>query len=281
EVLYEGFGVPGRVTGGFTVVIVGVVILGGIGRIATVASRLVPAMCVIYLFMAITIIVMNITEVPGVLAQIVGDAFTGTAATGGAAGITWIVVFQTGIKRAAFSNEAGLGTAPMAHGAAKTDEPVREGLVAMLGPFIDTIVVCSLTAIVVLLDGQWRGEGVRGAGLTAQAFAGAMGQFGAVALMVVVVMFALTTMFGYSYYGRKCFSYLFGAEYARIYDGIYLVGLFIGAIWSADMVVNLLDTGFAMMAFPNLLATALLAPKVMEATRDYFARFERGETSGQ
>ena len=281
EVLRESYNVPGWVTGLVTLVVVGAVVLGGIGRIATVASRLVPAMCILYLVMAVTIIVMNISEVPAVFAMIFHDAFNGTAATGGAAGIAWITVFQTGVKRAAFSNEAGLGTAPMAHGAAKTDEPVREGLVAMLGPFIDTIIVCSLTAIVVLLAGGWRGEDVRGASLTSEAFASAMGPFGSAALMVVVIMFAMTTMFGYSYYGRKCFSYLFGAHRAGIYDFIYLAGLFLGAVWSADIVVNLLDTGFAMMAFPNLLATALLAPRVAAASKDYFARFRRGETAGQ
>ncbi len=281
EVLHVSFGVPGWITGIFTLLIVGVVVLGGIERIATVASRLVPAMCVLYLVMAITVIVMRIDAVPAIFAQIFHDAFTGTAASGGAAGIAWVTVIQTGIKRAAFSNEAGIGTAPMAHGAAKTDEPVREGLVAMLGPFIDTIVVCTLTALVVLSDGQWRGEGVRGSGLTGDAFEGAMGHFGAVALMLVVVMFGLTTMFGYSYYGRKCFSFLFGAERARVYDIIYLGGLFLGAVWSADLVVNLLDTSFAMMAFPNLLATAILAPRVMAATKDYFARFAEGKTSGQ
>ncbi|MFT5432029.1 MAG: AGCS family alanine or glycine:cation symporter [Myxococcota bacterium] len=281
EILRESYDVPGWVTGVFTLIVVGAVILGGIGRIATVASRLVPAMCIVYLVMAVTVVAMNIGEVPAVFARIFHDAFSGTAASGGAAGIAWITVIQTGIKRAAFSNEAGIGTAAMAHGAAKTDEPVREGLVAMLGPFIDTILVCTLTAIVVLLGADWQGEGVRGASLTSEAFGAAMGPFGEIALMIVVVMFAMTTMFGYSYYGRKCFSYLFGAKHGRIYDGIYLVGLFIGAVWSADIVVNLLDTSFAMMAFPNLLAAAILAPRVMAAARDYFDRFSRGETSGQ
>ena len=281
EILHEAHGVPGWVSGLVITNIVAIVILGGVQRIGLVASRMVPAMCIIYLVMAVTIIVMRIDAVPGIFAQIFHDAFTGTAASGGAQGVAFWVVVQTGIKRAAFSNEAGIGTAPMAHGAAKTTEPVREGLVAMIGPFIDTIIVCTLTALVVLSDGQWRGEGIKGAALTGMAFEGAMGAFGRDVLLIVVVMFGMTTMFGYSYYGRKCFSYLFGAQNARIYDWIYLNGLFIGAVWSADMVVNLLDTSFALMAAPNLIATAILAPRVMVATRDYFARFSRGETDGQ
>ena len=281
EVLRTTHGVSGVTTGVIVTSIVTVVIIGGVERIARVASRLVPAMCLVYLVMALVIIGLRIELVPSIFAQIFHDAFNGTAAAGGAQGVAFWVVVQTGIKRAAFSNEAGIGTAPMAHGAAKTTEPVREGLVAMLGPFIDTIVVCTLTALVVLSDGQWRGEGIEGAGLTGKAFGGALGAFGSNMLLIVVVMFSMTTMFGYSYYGRKCFSYLFGAKQASFYDVIYLVGLFVGAMWTADMVVNLLDTCFALMAAPNLIATALLAPKVMEATRDYFARYAEGKTAGQ
>ncbi len=281
EALKESYAVDVRYTGVGVFVLVAIVVLGGIERIGQVAGRLVPAMCVLYLTMAITIIVMRFEAIPGVIAQIFHDAFNGTAAVGGARGIAVITVIQTGIKRAAFSNEAGIGTAPMAHGAAKTSEPVREGLVAMVGPFIDTIIVCTLTALVVLSDGQWRGEGVQGAGLTMQAFETAMGGFGKFCLTLILVMFSVTTMFGYSYYGKKCFSYLFGAEYSQIYVYIYLVALGLGATWSADLVVNLLDSGFALMTAPNLLALILLAPKVMEATRDYFDRFERGETKGQ
>ena len=281
EILETSHGVSGWVSGTVITVIVAIVVLGGVERIAKVASRLVPAMCILYLVMAVTIIAMRIDMVPAIFAQIFHDAFNGTAAAGGAQGVAFWVVVQTGIKRAAFSNEAGIGTAPMAHGAAKTTEPVREGMVAMLGPFIDTLIVCTLTALVVLSDGQWRGEGIEGAGLTGKAFEGAMGAFGQNALLLIVVMFGVSTMFGYSYYGRKCFGYLFGAEHGRFYDVVYLAALFVGAVFSADIVVNLLDTSFALMAAPNLIATAILAPRVMAATRDYFARFARGETAGQ
>ena len=273
EILKDAYSVPSWLTGLVLTVLVAVVILGGVKRIARVASRLVPLMCFLYLMASLYVVIVHYPLVPQIFAQIVHDAFTGTAAAGGVAGISVMTVIQTGIKRAAFSNEAGIGTAPMAHGAAKTTEPVREGLVAMIGPFIDTIVVCSLTAFVILSSGNWRGEEVQGVSLTTQAFETAMGDFGEVILVVIVLLFGISTMFSYSYYGKKSFSYLFGPQNSRIYEVFYLVMLFVGAVWSASMVVNLIDTTFALMAFPNMLAVLLLAPKVMEATRDYFSRY--------
>lgn len=272
EILYDSFKVPHWITGAVASTLVGIVVLGGIKRIATVASRLVPAMCLMYLLMAIVILIRNYAAIPGVLSQIFHDAFTGTAAAGGAAAIAFKTAITTGIKRAAFSNEAGIGTAPMAHGAVRTDEPVREGLVAMIGPFIDTIVVCTITAIVILSASSWQGTAVKGTALTAAAFENSLGMAGKVGLMIIVVLFGMTTMFGYSYYGKKCFSYLFGAEQGRIYDIIFLMTLFAGAVWSANMVVNLLDSAFALMALPNMIATLFLAKRVMEATRSYYAR---------
>jgi len=255
-------------------VLVALVSFGGITRIGRVASRLVPAMCLLYLGAAVVIFMRRWELVPQVLAQIFHDAFTGTAAAGGAAGIVWSRVIQTGVKRAAFSNEAGLGTAPMAHGAAKTSEPVREGLVAMIGPFIDTIVICSLTAFVILSTGLWRSaEGVQGVSLTVAAFESVLGAGGRLLLVVIAALFGFTTMVGTSYYGRKCFSYLFGAERARIYDVFYLAMLLVGALWSVAAVVNLIDTAYALMALPNMIATLWLAPRVMAATREYFRKY--------
>jgi AGCS family alanine or glycine:cation symporter len=191
---------------------------------------------------------------------------------GGAAGITVKQVILIGVKRAAFSNEAGIGTAPMAHGAARTTEPVREGLVAMLGPFIDTIVICSLTAVVIL-SGTDPGTGeVKGVSLTAEAVESYLGPAGRFVLVIVVLLFGISTMIGYSYYGKKCFSYLFGARRANWYTWIYLFGLFVGGVWSAQAVINLIDTCFAMMALPNMIATLILAPHVLRATRSYFER---------
>lgn len=273
EVLESNHGVSRSMTGMVAMLLVGGVILGGVTRIARVATALVPSMCLLYLLAVGFILWLNLDSVPAVFSQIFHDAFTGTAAAGGAAGIGLMAVIQTGIKRAAFSNEAGIGTAPMAHGAARTKEPVREGLVAMMGPAVDTLVICTLTAVAVLVSGHWReASGIQGVALTSQAFAAAMGEPGKYLLTVIVVCFALSTMFGYSYYGRKCFSYLFGVEHARAYDLFYLATIWIGAAWTAAMVVNLIDTAFALMAFPNMLAVLILSPKVMAATRDYFRR---------
>jgi AGCS family alanine or glycine:cation symporter len=271
EIMDSGFGIGRWWTGMMIFVAVAVVILGGVSRIARVASMLVPAMCVLYLGCAVAIALMNMHQVPEVFFQIFHDAFTGTAAVGGAAGIGFFTVVQTGVKRAAFSNEAGIGTSPMAHGASRNDEPIREGLVSMIEPVVDTIIVCSLTAFIILSGGHWQSaEGIQGVALTAGVFETAMGESGKFLLTIIVLLFGLSTMFGYSYYGRKCFSYLFGAEHSRFYDWVYLASLWAGAVWSAGMVVNLIDTAFALMAFPNMVALLLLSPRVMRAARRYF-----------
>ncbi len=272
-ILKETYAVSPWITGLVAMILVAFFSWRGVSRIGRVAERLVPAMCFLYLLATLAVLVQHVEMVPQILGQIFHDAFTGTAATGGMAGIAVIQVIQTGIKRAAFSNEAGLGTAPMAHGAARTREPVREGLVAMLGPFIDTIVICSLTAFAILSSGMWRdAEGVQGVTLTVQVFAGALGPTGKVLLVVAAMLFGFTTMMSYTYYGRKCFAYLFGAERARIYDIFYLATLFIGAVWTVGGVINLIDTAYAFMALPNMIATLILAPRVMTAARDYFSR---------
>ncbi len=274
EILKASHGVEPIWTGLVSAVLVAVVVLGGIQRIGKVTVRLVPVMCVFYIAACAYLILQNLGEVPTVLGRILHDAFTGTAASGGLQGVVVSRVIGTGIKRAAFSNEAGLGTAPMAHGAAKTKEPVREGLVAMVGPFIDTIVVCSMTAFVILLSGQDSSKGIEGVALTARAFETVLGGFGRVFVTVAVTLFAISTMFGYAYYGRKCFTYRFGARWARIYELFYIVSMVLGAVWSLDFVINMLDTAFAMMAFPTMIATLMLAPKVMDATRAYFQRYK-------
>ncbi len=276
----ESFDVPRGTTGVVCLVLVALVSLGGVRRIGKVVGWLVPLMCALYLVSGFVILVLNLEAVPAVLASIFHDAFNGTAALGGATGIAVSEVIRTGVKRAVFSNEAGLGTAPMAHGAAKTTEPVREGLVAMIGPFIDTILVCSLTAFIILSTGLWQETGgVKGVVLTMQAFESALGGSGRVLLAVAASLFGFTTMISYSYYGRKCFSYLFGARWSWLYLVFYLGMLYVGAKWSADLVVNLIDTAYALMAWPNMLATLILAPKVLEATRQYFRRLEDSELS--
>lgn len=272
EILDGLYDVPGWATGLGCTVLTGIVAFGGVERIGRVTSKLVPAMCLIYLVMGIVVLIVQIEVVPEMFARIFREAFTGHAATGGAAGIAFTQVVQIGVKRAAFSNEAGIGTAPLAHGAAKTTEPVREGLVAMLGPFIDTIVVCSITALVILTSTDAGAGEVEGVSLTARALASTLGAWAPHVLVVVVTLFAVSTMISYSYYGTKCFGYLFGARHAGIYVYLYLAGLFVGSVWTASMVINLIDTTFAMMAVPNMIATLILAPKVVEATKDYLAR---------
>lgn len=278
-ILSANYSVDPWITGVVSAGIVASVIFGGIKRIARWSEAVVPAMCLFYVVSCLFILATRVELVPQIFLGIVRDAFTGSAAIGGAAGITVSHVIATGVKRAAFSNEAGIGTAPMAHGAAKTNEPVREGLVAMLGPFIDTIIVCSMTAFVILSSDHWRSQDgsettLRGVTLTAQAFQSAFGPVGNLFVTVCVALFALSTMVGYAYYGRKCFSYLVGAPRGRYYDLFYVVMLFVGAVWSADTVVNMLDTAFALMALPNMIATLLLAPRVMQAARDYFERYD-------
>ncbi len=275
EILQDAYSVPPWLTGIACTLLVATVAFGGVQRIGTVTGRAVPAMVVIYLAMAIAVVAMNLDQVGSVFSSIFREAFTGSALAGGATGVGVRQVLIIGVKRAAFSNEAGIGTAPLAHGAAKTTEPVREGLVAMLGPFLDTLVVCTLTAVVVLTGSDYANATVSGVALTNEAVSASLGGFGQALLTLVVVLFAVTTMVSYSYYGRKCFAYLFGAERADLYSWIYLSGLFVGAIWSAQTVVNVVDSAFAMMAIPNMIATLILAPRVMEATRDYFAR-DRG-----
>ena len=254
------------VTGLFVSILVGSVIFGGIKRIAKVASRLVPGMVGIYMVAALIIIFKNISEIPQILNLILSDAFTGNSVTGGAIGSMIII----GVRRGLFSNEAGTGTETMAHGAAKTTEPIREGLVAMLGPFIDTIIVCSITAIVLLTSGVYT-EDLNGVSMTAAAFSQELGFFGQIFLIIAVLTFALSTMFGYSYYGRKCISHLFGTKWKNIYNWFYVLMIIIASIASLDIAINFVDSAFALMVIPTMIGTILLSPKVMKEAKRYFS----------
>lgn len=247
-----------------------IVILGGIRRIASVASKMVPFMVGIYMITVLIIIYQYLGQVPEMLKLIVVDAFTGNAVMGGAVGSVIVV----GARRAAFSNEAGIGTAPMVHGASKNNEPIREGLIAMLGPFVDTIVVCTLTALVILLTGVWENSENDGVRLTLEAFEIGIPVYGKYLLMLSVLVFALSTMFTYSYYGHKCMNYLFGADKANYYNYFYLATIVVGAVASLEVVVSLVDGMYAVMAFPNMIAALYLAPKVRAASKSYFARMK-------
>jgi alanine or glycine:cation symporter, AGCS family len=249
--------------------LVSLVIFGGIKRIGNVAAKLVPLMVILYSGSVLFIVFSHFSEIPYYLGLIVSDAFTGNAVVGGAVG----EVIRTGIRRAAFSNEAGIGTEALAHGAAKTKEPVREGLVAMIEPVIDTLIVCTMTGLAILMTGVWTDTSVDGVTLTAMAFTtGIPGSLGLIILIVCVLIFSLTTMFTYSYYGTKCLGYLLGAERQHWYNYFYIFSIWFGAVASINAVVSLVDGAFALMAIPTMVSTLLLSPKVRQAAKEYFAK---------
>ena len=247
--------------------LVSIVIFGGIQRIAKVASKLVPFMVGLYLIAAFIIILKNIGEIPSVYKIIFQDAFTGKSVAGGAIG-TMIII---GVRRGLFSNEAGTGTETMAHGAAKTKEPVREGLVAMLGPFIDTIIVCSITAIIILISGVYT-QDINGVSMTALAFEHELGILGKFFLIIAVLTFAFSTMFGYSFYGRKCVSYLFGTKAKYIYNWVYVTMIVVASVASLDIAINFVDSAYALMVIPTMVGTILLSPKVIAEAKLYFSK---------
>ncbi|MBO6523096.1 MAG: alanine:cation symporter family protein [Balneolaceae bacterium] len=261
------------ITGIVILLIVGTVIFGGIKRIGKVASRMVPSMVVLYVGCVLTILAIHFDVLGEYLLLIVTDAFTADAAMGGAVGALIIL----GVRRAAFSNEAGIGTATLAHGAAKTKEPVREGLVAMLGPFIDTIVVCTMTALAILVTDVWKTGDENGITLTASAFEEALGAPGIYLLMISVTVFAASSLFTYSYYGTKCLGFLAGASRQKWYNLFYVGSILLGATASISAIINLIDGMYAVMAIPTMTVALLLSPKVMEAARDYFSRMENKE----
>lgn len=249
---------------------VALIIFGGILRIGTVASKLVPGMLILYMAAAAWILGVNYANIPKCLWLIITDAFSGQAVAGGAIG----AVIMTGVRRAAYSNEAGIGTAALAHGAAKTTEPIREGLIAMLGPAIDTLIVCTITALIILTTGVWQSAEANGITLTVMAFNKAMPGIGPYLLTLCVVCFSTSTMFAYSYYGAKCMGFLIGAERQHIYNYFYVALMVVAAVVSLDAAIGLIDGAFALMAIPTMISTLLLAPKVMEATRTYFDQYK-------
>lgn len=273
--MYDGF-LSNLTIGIILATVTAFVILGGLSRISKTAEKLVPSMVGLYFIMVVLILGVHIDQVPHYLKLIFTDAFTasfydGDAFLGGVVG----GLILLGIKRGAFSNEAGIGTAPMAHGAAKTNEPVREGLVAMLGPAIDTLIVCTLTALAILVTGVWETSGTNGVTLTASAFESALPQYGKYGLMLCIAIFSISSLFSYSYYGTKCMSFLIGAKHKEIYNYFYIGSIILGATTSLSMMINLIDSFFAFMAIPTMTAAILLAPKVVKESRRYFQNLNR------
>ncbi len=246
--------------------IVGTVILGGIGRIAKLASRIVPTMVVVYFIMVAVIMVLNIDKIPGIFASIFQNAFSMKAGFG-----AFAFVALTGARRAAYVNEAGIGTASMMHGASKNTDPIREGLVAMIAPAIDSGIVCTLTAIPILIAGNYVGvTDVKGLFIALGAF-GQLLPFGQYLLMAIVFFFAFSTMFSYSYYGQKCTNFLFGAKNAKYYNYFYLVMIIVAAMIPLKTLVSVMDLAFALMALCTMTTLILLAPRVKALMKTYFA----------
>ena len=257
------------------VALTSVVIFGGLKRISNTASKLVPAMVLLYFGLVLIILITHYDVVPYYFKLIITDAFaadyySGDKFLGGVIGA--LVVY--GIRRGAFSNEAGIGTAPMAHGAAKTDEPVREGLVAMLGPAIDTLVVCTLTALAILVTGVWETSNENGVVLTATAFEESMPGIGQYLLMVCVFIFSISSLFSYSYYGQKCMSFLFGADKKHWFLYFYIASIILAATTSFSMMINFIDGVFALMAIPTMISTLILAPRVVKEFKGYRKRLK-------
>ena len=260
----------GPATGLVLAVVVGSVIFGGLPRVAAVAVAALPSMVVVYLLMTLWVLFRHAPDVPAVLASIVTDAFNPGAVGGGFLGVMLV-----GISRGAFSNEAGVGTEVMAHGAARTNEPIREGLLATLGPVFDTLLVCTCTALVILLAGDWQTPGeLSGITLTANAFQAEMGTVGLLALGFVALILSTTTMFTGWYYGAKCFGFLVGAQWQHYFRWFFIGAVVFGATVSIDVVFNLISGSYGLMAIPTMVSSIVLAPKVMAAARDYFSRFD-------
>lgn len=247
-------------------VIVGAVILGGIKRIAKLATRIVPIMVVLYLLLVLVICVIYYRALPGIFAAIFENAFSMRAGFG-----AFAFVALTGARRAAFVNEAGVGTASMMHGASKNTDAIREGLIAMLGPAIDSGLVCTLTSIPILIAGNYVGlENPQGLAVALGAFGNLLPGIGQYLLMVIVFFFAFSTMFSYSYYGQKCTNYLFGSKNVKYYNYYYLIMIVVAAVINLQTMVSIMDLAFALMALCTMIAIVALSPRVMRLAKDYF-----------
>jgi len=271
DVLESSFGIPELYSGIFLAVLVGLVLIGGIKRIAGLAGKLVPLMAIVYLLAGLAILLLNITSIPEALSLIVTSAFTGTAAVGGFAGASIWAAMQFGVARGIFSNEAGLGSAPIAHAAAKTDSSVKQGLIAMMGTFIDTIVICSITGLAIVLSGEYL-SGESGASLSALAFAKMLPFIGEYVVTFGLIVFAFTTLVAWSFYGEKSVYFLLGQKAIVPFRILWVLVIPIGSMMDLKFIWLLADTLNALMALPNLIALLLLSPVVFKLTKTYFTK---------
>lgn len=274
--VHENYQVDNYITGIIFTIAIAYILFGGLKRISSFTSKIVPLMSVLYFILCIIILCLNLEKIPTTFINIFSEALTGKSIGGGVLGYTIMHIIQTGVKRAAFSNEAGIGTAPMAHGNAKTNEPIAEGYVAMIGPFVDTIIVCTLTALTILVSISPEADSLNGINLTTYAFTENLGEFGKHALGIIILMFSFSTMIGMANYCEKCWNYLFKGKFGfgeRTFIFYYSISLAIGAVVEMKNVVNLIDICYALMAVPNIIGTIFLAKKVKEKLKTYNEKY--------
>ena len=250
-------------------IFVGLAVFGGLKSISKVSTAVVPFMAIVYILGTLTVILFNIEKIPATLVLIFTSAFSPAAAVGGFAGASIRMAIQNGVARGVFSNESGLGSAPIAAAAAKTNEPVEQGLISMTGTFIDTLIICTLTGLTILVTGVWSGD-LNGVALTQSAFSTVFSYFGPALLTIFLVLFAFTTILGWNYYGERCFEFLFGVRFIWLYRVVFVVMVLLGGFIELDMVWIIADIVNALMALPNLIALLVLSPVVIAETKKYF-----------
>lgn len=263
------FGLETWVTGLAVAGLTAAVVLGGIKRIGAVAEKLVPSMCIVYIICVLWVLGTYYAQIPAAFALIIEQAFNPTAAVGGFAGSTVLMAIRMGVARGIFSNEAGLGTAGIAQAAGQSKDPVFSGIVGMMGTFIDTIIVCTMTGLAIVVSGVWN-SGASGALLSTQSFEAAMPGIGKYLLAISLALFAFTTILGWAYYGEKCWTYLVGPVCEKPFRILWVAGVFVGAVVTLDVAWLVADTLNAMMAIPNLISLLMLSPVVAKLTKDYF-----------
>lgn len=274
EALSGSLNIPVWVTGLTLAVLVAAVLLGGIKRISNVAGKLVPLMAIGYIACGLWVLVTHFSSLPAAFSLIIESAFSPVAAQGGFAGAAVMAAIRFGVARGIFSNEAGLGSAPIAHAAAQTNSPVRQGVVAMLGTFIDTLIVCSVTGLAIVVSGAWMGD-PKGAQMTQSAFNTAL-PYGDLIISIAIAIFAFTTLLGWSYYGERCAEFLMGPKAIIPFRVFWVIAVPVGAITELSRVWTLADTLNGLMALPNLIALCLLSPIVVKLSREYFKTLQKG-----
>ena len=278
--LNTSYGWPEWLSAIIITILVLLIIVGGLKRIAEVTSKLVPFMAVSYFIAAVVVLIIFYQAIPGAFKLIFTDAFSGTAATGGFVGSTFIIALRYGVQRGLFSNEAGQGSAPIAHAAAKTEEPLQEGLVASLEPLVDTIIICTLTALVIVVTGAWTSPNAEGVGITILGFETGLSEIGLGSLAKHIVsigllLFAFSTVISWSYYGNRAVQYIFGDKAITPFYFAYGFFVFLGCIWGLELVWNFVDMVITFMTIPNLIALILLAPVMKKEVKNYFSNLNK------